>query len=381
RLNKKIPGLLVVMALGVIASVVFSFEGSVRLISNIGETPSTLPPFAVPGLDGWSLLVSGAVACTVLSLVESSAVARALAAKSGQELDSSAEFSGQGVANVAAAFFGGYPTSGSLGRSALNLSSGAQSRLAGALSGVLMLVVIIAAGPVIGYTPIPVLAGLIIVVAVSLMDVPRIKRVLKSSTGDRLAFLVTVLGTWVFPLDTAIYIGVGISLVTFLRRARLLSVRELLPGEDGRLTEIDEKAPPPLRPRTAVRVYNIEGPLFFGAAGELKSALRKILNVKEAKVVILRMKRTQGLDVTTATALEDASVQMKSEGRHLLLVGVRTPEHGLLRKSGVLKQVGEENVFPSRPGWFVAMESAIRRAIELAGEDPDDSPFEKYLAG
>jgi len=102
-----------------------------------------------------------AVAVMVLSLVESNAVARSVANRSGQRIDTNAEFAGQGIANLVAAFRGGFPTSGSPSRSALDYEQGSRSRLSSALTGVVMLVVLVLLGPVVDLTPVPVLAGLL----------------------------------------------------------------------------------------------------------------------------------------------------------------------------------------------------------------------------
>jgi sulfate permease, SulP family len=170
----------------------------------------------------------------VLSLVESSSVARALAVRTGQRLDMAAEFAGQGIANLAAAFSGGYPVSGSLSRSALNQQAGAETRLSAVFCGLLMIGVLLVLGPIVERTPIASLAGLLLVLANDLVDRQRIRMVLRGTMSDRVAFVATLLGTWVLPLDQAIYAGVGISIILFLRRARLLTVREMVIGEKGR---------------------------------------------------------------------------------------------------------------------------------------------------
>lgn len=378
RLDKRIPGYVIAMALAIAASALFGLDAhGVALISGRGVIPTSLPELHLPDLRGSSVLLSAAVACTVLSIVESSAVARAIASRTGQRLDMSAEFFGQGAANLASGLVGGYPVSGSLSRSALNEQAGARSRLSGVISGVLVLGVVMFLGPIVDLTPVAALAGLIVVLAIELVDLPRIRQVMRAAKSDRVAFVITLLGTWVLPLDIAIYLGIGVSLVSFLRRARMLVVRELVVDENGRLTEVAE---PDVVPRRcpAVRVINVEGPLFFGAAGEFQSALDIHLADREAKVVILRMKRTQGLDVTTAAVLEDAARRLAGQGRTLLVVGLREVRVRLLAKTGMLKTIGEENVFPTQPGWFVAMEAAIRRALMLA--QVTDSPFEKYIS-
>lgn len=126
RIDRRIPASIIAMVLSIIVSEVFAGHArGLRLVADLAPIPAGLPPLTVPQLDYWTVLLPAAVASAVLSLVESSSVARTLAARSGQHLDMTAEFTGQGAANIAAAFFGGYPVSGSLGRSMLNYQAGA----------------------------------------------------------------------------------------------------------------------------------------------------------------------------------------------------------------------------------------------------------------
>lgn len=369
RLDRRIPSaVLVVGAATALAAALDLGAHGITLVRDIAPIPAGLPPLTEPSLGQVNVLWSGAVACTVLSLVESSSVARSLASQSGQRLDASTEFAGQGLANLAGGFFGGYPTSGSLTRSALNAQAGARSRLAGVFSGALMLVVLLFLGPALNYTPIPALAGLIFVVAVDLIDVGRIKTTLRATRGDAAAFLATTVGTWIFPLDTAIELGIGISIILFLRRARLLVVRDMVVDTDGRLRESALGEAPPSQYCSAIRIVHVEGTLFFGASGELQNALDEVVRDVNVKVLVIRLKRTQGMDITTARVLDRIATQLQSEGRHVILAGMRPRTMALLERTGLSERVGGANLFPTEPQWFSAMEKAMRRALELAGD-------------
>ena len=174
-----------------------------------------------------------AFACTVLSLVESSAVARSVAADTRQRLQLSVEFTGQGLANIAAGLFGGYPTSGSLARTAINHQFGAQNALQrhyGWHHDALNPLVV----SVVNETPMAALAGLLLVVASDLVKTDRIRQTLNSNWSDRISFIGTLLGTWVLTLDQAIYVW---PLVLFLRQARVVNIRQLTITEDKSLVE------------------------------------------------------------------------------------------------------------------------------------------------
>ena len=382
-LDRRIPGSLIVMVVSIGVDSIFRLhEHGLRVVADIAPIPAGLPPFTVPSVQYWGTLAPAAVACAVLSLVESSSVARALAARTGQRLDMAAEFTGQGLANVAAAFSGGYPVSGSLSRSALNQQAGAGSRLSAVFCGLLMLAVLLVLGPVVGRTPVASLAGLLLVLANDLVDRPRIRMMLRGTMSDRAAFVATTVGTWVLPLDQAIYAGVGISLILFLRRARLLTVREMAISEKGRFREVDPDAQETGQVCAAIRIMNLTGPLFFAAAGELQFVLDRFSSDSELRVLILRLRQADAVDVTTASVLEATGAKLAREGKTLLLLGLRSTTLQLLERTGVAERLGQENLFPAQAGWFTAMEVALRRALALAGPHACGAtcPLAEYVA-
>ncbi len=380
RIRKGLPGALIAMALATAASMAFNLQShGLMTVADIEPIPKGLPPLTLPDLSLISSLLPLAVACTVLSLVESSAVARTTASRSGQRLNLSAEFTGQGLANVSAAFCGAYPTSASLSRSALNERSGAVTRLSGVYSGLMILAILLAFGHLANHTPIASLAGLLMVVAVDLVDTERIKRTLRSTLSDKLSFAVTALATWAMPLDQAIYLGVGISLILFLRNARLLIAREMVVSKTGRLREILPFTDPGENQRcTAIRIIHLEGRLFFGAAGELQNLLEEIYLQTDIKALVIRLKRTHGMDMTIAAALEAFAQRMDQQDRHLILSGVRPDTLQILKRIGATDRLQKDHIFATRPRWFASMHQALDYACTLT-PNGDNTPIRLYL--
>lgn len=376
----KAPGAIVVLVIGVVLSWALDFDGmGLKLARDIAPVPLGLPPLTIPdvsGMDQLQALLPLAVAATVLSLVESSAVGRSIASVTGQRLETSRDFLGQGLANVAAGLFGGYPTSGSLSRSALNHRAGAQTRLGGALSGVFMIAVLLVLGPIVDLTPIASLAGLLLVVAWDLVDFRRIRAIVLAGPTDAFAFVGTTLGTWALPLDQAIYLGVGISIILFLRNARTLTVREMVVDGD-RLRELQptEDHDQAGERFEAVKVLHVEGALFFGSANELRRAFDEALADDDVRVLVVRLKRAQGMDFTTAAVIEATHQRMRAQGQHLLLVGLRPRAMRVLEQMGIAEAMGPKALFPTKPGWFQAMDTALARARELV------SPKDGALGG
>ncbi len=359
-------------------------EQGVELVADLAAVPPGLPPLTLPDPTLIPRLIPVALAGVLLSLVESTSVARSIAGRSGQRLDLGQEFFGMGLANAVAGLFGGFPVSGSLLRSALNEQAGARTRFAGAASGVLMLVVLLGLGPLVDLMPIASLAGLLVVVAVDLVDVPRIRRLMTATVSDRLAFLGTLVGTWVLPLDQAIAVGVGINVVLFLRQSQMLVVRELWVDQNTlRLREVDPDEPPPegLASCPEIRILHLEGPLFFGAAGALEATMSRAIRETDARYVIVRVKRASGLDFTTAEIFATAHRRLARQGRTLMMVGMRQNMMEAFERTGLAGTMDAEQLYPTQPGWFVAMNEALAFALRGLDEDHDPHcPIRAYVA-
>ena len=167
----------------------------------------------------------------------------------------------------------------------------------------------------------------------------------------------------------------------FLRRARLLTIREMAIGEKGRFREVDPEPEEATRLCTSIRIINLTGPLFFAVAGELENTLERFMRDPTVRVLILRLRQAQDTDVTTASVLESAAQKFSSQGRTLMLLGLRPPTLALLEQTGIAERIGRANIFLAQAGWFTAMELALRRALTLAGEHAcgDHCPLAEYI--
>ena len=381
RWAPKTPASVLALIAAILASYMLGLEEhGVATVATVAPVPLGLPQLTLPSLSLFQVLIGGAMACTLLSLVESSSLARATASRTGTHLDIAFEFVGQGAANIAAGLMGGFPISGSPSRTLINEFRGA-TRLAGVIAGMLMLVVLAMAGTALGYTPISSLAAILLLLAGRLINSARIRTTLRATRSDMSAFLVTLIGTWALPLHQAVLLGVGISIVLYLRRARLLIVQEMTFDDKGHLREVDRADEAALH-CGVVRVMHVEGALFFGAAGELQSALDPLIQEDSVRVLILRLKRVQSLDLSCLQVLEQAAGRLKSRNATLILAGMRPRVVDLLDRTGIADTLGHENLFPSERTWFAAMEHAIDRAAQLTeGQHSDGCPFHRRSHG
>ena len=332
-----------------------------------------------------SALLGVALAISFLASLENTLMAKTLASNTGDRADVNQDMLSVGMANLASALAGGMPASGSLTRSTLNLESGARTRFASLFTGLYTsaAAIVIAASvgwgvPLISYVPKAALAGLVIALSVGLFNVKNIRICLRSTQDDAVVLLITFLATLLAPLHVAIFIGVAISIMLFLRKASRPFLIEYEFSDEGELRAIGEKK---ARPIPAISIVHVEGDLFFGAADLFRTQIQRIVSDPAIQVIVLRLRNARHLDATSVMALEDLIRFMRARGLHLLVSGASREVYLLLKNSGVLailqegckREEGETNLFlnsPSNPN--LSTRDALRRAQELLGTNKAD---------
>lgn len=316
-----------------------------------------------------------AFAIAFLASLENTAMAKSLASKTGDRPDVNQDMFSVGMANLAASCLAAMPASGSLTRSALNYSSGARTPFASIVCGLLCLgaTFLLAVFPVVSLIPKAVLSGLVIAIAISLISPKNIRVCLLSTRSDALVLVTTFLATLLTPLHVAIFIGVALSIILFLRKAAVPQMVEYTIHDDGDLRELGEKRP---RPNPEISIVHVEGDLFFGAAELFRSQIQRIAADDNLKVIILRLKNARHLDATSVLALADLIKFMRERDRHVLISGTPRPVYRVLQNSGVLDLLqdgiqpdqGISNLFsfiPSNPN--ISTRNALLRAQQLLG--------------
>jgi len=332
-----------------------------------------------------SALLGVAVAIAFLATLENTLMAKALASHSGDHADVNQDMFSVGMANLATAFAGGMPASGSLTRSALNFESGARTRFASFFSGIfsLGLAVLIAASvgwgvPLIDYIPKAALSALVIALSFSLFNLQNIRICLRSTSDDAVVLICTFVATLLAPLHVAIFIGVAVSISLFLRKASKPHLVEYEFSDAGELREMGEKRK---RPIPAISIVHVEGDLFFGAAELFRTQIQRTVSDPAIQVIILRMKNARHLDATSVMALEELIRFMRDKGLHLIVSGASREVYRVLKFSGVLKTLqkgcnrreGESNLFLSNPrNPNLSTRAALKRAQQLLGTDKAD---------
>ena len=339
-----------------------------RLVRDEGPLTAILPVFA--GLPHWRehlallpQLAGTAIAIAVIGMLEATAITKTLATRSGQRLDPNQELMGMGAGNIVSGLFGVTPGSSSFTRSAVAFQSGATTQVASMLSSVVVLLVLLFVTPVFNFIPVPALAAHLIRVGYKLINRPQLRLAWGATNSDAAVLAITIATALFVSLETAIYVGIGVALMLFLRQTSTPSLIEYTFSETGHLKALPEKTQ---RAHPQISIIHVEGELFFGAADLFQEEVRRLAENENISVLILRMKNARHLDASTVMALEALLDYLRQTSRHLLISGCEPDVIRVLRNSGLLQKLGPENVFPADPtNPTLSTRRALQRAREL----------------
>jgi SulP family sulfate permease len=361
RVSKRVPGSLVALVLCSVLA--WALKLPVETIgSRFGELPHTLPAPQVPKVDFKTLqsLIQPAFTIALLGAIESLLSAVVSDGMIGGRHRSNMELVGQGVANVGSALFGGMPATGAIARTVTNIKNGGRTPVAGIVHAATVLLAMLFFGRWIRLVPLACLAGILTVVAYHMSEWRSFRDLVTGSPGARIVLLATFSVTVLIDLTAAIQLGVVLSAFLFMKRmSELTSVKIIADA-------IDEEVNPKERPLNrfaipaGVEVYEIDGPLFFGAASQLDETDRAI-GVKP-RVRILRFRDVPLIDSTGMHALRSFRRRCESRQIKLILTGLHVQPLNEMVKSDLYDLVGEENVFSN-------MKDALHRARELMREE------------
>lgn len=374
RVRSGWPDGLIVLMLAAAGGAIFNVQDyGVKLVRDLGEIAGQMPlfigfPLNAEGLGLIPRVTSAALAIALLGMLEAVSIAKSLAAKSGQRIDPNQELIGMGLGNLVATGFGAMPGSASFLRSAANLQSGGRTQMATIISSLTVLVLVLLISPLLNYIPVAALAAYLVSIALRLFNWEQIAIVRRATRADSAVFWVTLVAALFLQLDTAIYVGVGVSLMLFLQKASAPVLNEHAFNDQGQLAQIDTATE---RNNPQISIIHVEGDLFFGAADIFQDGVRRLAEDQNIRVFILRMKNARNLDATTVMALGQLLDYLHSQGRHLLISGVHGDVAVVLKRSGLIPKIGLENIFPAEENPTLATKRALERAKEIL---PDLKP-------
>jgi len=340
--------------------------GALRLVRDIEPIARELPNLVLPTFDLTRLgeLLGAALAIGLLGAVEAIAIGKLLAARAGHPFDANRQLIGEGMCNLGAGLVGGFASSGSFTRTAVNFEAGAVTRMSVIYSGVLVLAIVWLLAPAANYIPLAVLGGTLVHIGLKLVNVARMRWLMQTTPADRTALLVTffaVLGAT--HLEYALLLGVGVSIFQALRRAEGFNLELLAEGPNGHLVELPLDAPPGGR----VVAIDLQGELFFAGAELLEQRLKAIYD-SGTQALVLRLSHAYNLDATCAEAIAQVARYARARDRHLILAGVKPGMYGTLERAGLVREMGADAIFRHEPLLLGATLKALAHAHALVGK-------------
>ena len=339
-ISATVAGSLVAVALDHLAG------NAVTGIRTVGALPSHLPPLSLPdlSLDTLRKVAPVALANTILALTLAISVSRSLGIRSGQRVDSNQEFIGQGISNIAGGFFSSFPSAGSFNRSGANYEAGAKTPLAAVYSSLFLVAIVLVVAPLAAYLPLASVAAILFLVAYGLVDVRRMRAIARTSRSESAVMFVTLFAALFLGLQTAIYAGVLLSLMLFLKQAAHPGILDVKPVHARGAFHFDADTGLPDCPQ--LKMLRINGSIFFGAVEHVEDAFRRVdRDHPSQKHLLIVASGINLIDISGAELLAREARRRRAMGGGLYFYFMKDAVRDLLRKGGYLKDIGEENVF------------------------------------
>lgn len=311
--------------------------------STFGTIPSSLPHFDVPAitLDRIQLLIGPAFVIAFLGAIESLLSAVVADGMTNSKHNSNRELMGQGIANMITPMFGGIPATGAIARTATNIKNGATSPLSGIIHGFVVLLVLLLFAPYASKIPLASMAPILMIVAWNMSERRVFFQLLKTRTGDSLVLAITFLLTVFLNLTWAVGIGLILAIIIFTKRmSDIMVTAKVLPNPEHK---VDAQIVTESHDCPQISIYNVEGPLFFGAAQTFQQSIMNTINYKP-NVLLLRMGKVPFMDMTGESYLSSIIHDFSKNGV-VLISGLNTQPKNVLMKSGLYDLIGETHFF------------------------------------
>lgn len=357
KFEKKVPPSLVAVIVGALmVKFIPGLDNGVFTIGELYTIPSGFPEFALTNMEfsfaKVSAVLPDAFTIAILAAIESLLSCVVADSMVNSRHNSNAELVAQGVGNIASVLFGGIPATGAIARTAANAKNGGRTPVAGVVHAVVLLLVLLFLMPLAGLIPMPTIAAILFMVAYNMSEWKKFVKTVKTAPKSDIVVMVITFGlTVIFDLVVAIEVGMILAAMLFMKR---MSEETTVKGweytdSENDIDSLDLKSVP-----KNVRVYEISGPLFFGAADKILDITFK----EYTSCLVLRMRAVSAIDATAMNSLEQLYKKCKDKGVVLVLSHVNEQPLHAMQKSGFYAKVGSENFCPH-------IDDALKRASEI----------------
>lgn len=362
RITKKIPGSLVALVLSTV--VVSAFNVPVETIySKFGEIPSSFPRPEIPNLSFSIIkdLIEPAFAIALLGSIESLLSAVVADGMIGGRHRSNMELIAQGVANIFSSIFGGIPATGAIARTATNIKNGGRTPVAGIVHAITLLIIMLFVGKWAKLIPMASLAGILIVVAYNMSEYKAFFSLARGPKSDAVILFITFGLTVMVDLVVALEIGMVLAAFLFMKKMASISHIREITDEINDVKDIeDPEATGKYSIPKGIEVFELNGPLFFGAAYKFRDALK--LSESKPKVLIIRMRHVPTIDATGLHHLKEIVKDLKHKNIKVIISGIQPEVYKELEKNRIAFLIGKKNIKNH-------IKLALDRSMELLAEN------------
>jgi sulfate permease, SulP family len=374
HLIKPLSAYATLIALVVVTVGVTALQVDVETVGDIASIPNALPPFVLPNIGAIPGLLEGGLAVALVGLAQAAGISAAVPNPDGSRPNTSRDFTAQGVANLAGGFFGALPTGGSLSRTGVATSAGAQTRWAGIFAGVWLTLLVLLAGSLAELIPMPLIGGLMLVIGAELVAGrwADVVLVLRTAPLSAVAMLITFVATTELPLHQAILIGAITSLVLYCvkasQSAKLVALR---PAPDGGWDRADV---PETCPSNEVTVLHYAGVGLFAEVPRIDELWPKVANSTNAVVVLSLGTLPDVPSSKVIRAIRKWATDLEANGGRMYIAGVSPAVEKVLDRGSLVEVVGTDGIVPATTRIFGAIDEALARGTQWIADRSAGAP-------
>jgi anti-anti-sigma factor len=347
----------------------------------VGKIPEGLPQFTIPELNVKSFmkLLPTAIIISLLGFMEAIAIAKAMAAKTGQKLDPNQELIGQGLANMLGSIGSSYSVSGSFSRSAVNLQAGAVSGISSVVTSVMVVITLLFFTPLLYHLPQAVLAAVIMMAVIGLVNIKGFIHSWKAQWYDGAISVLSFAVTLYFAphLDKGIMVGVALSMIVFLYKSMRPVVARLSMNEENVLKSAEHYR---LKGCRHISVVRFDGALFFANASYLDEQVAKFRTEQpDLRYILLDARGINDMDASGEEALEMLCKRVRSAKLGFAMCGVKGQVLKVMERTGLIEEIGKEHMYADSKAAVAALVDRIHKGTDLPEAGCDNCPLTKYI--
>ena len=367
RFLPRVPYMITAMFVGALAgeAAMLTFGAERVGLRLLGPLPGALPPLSLPvfSFSTMQSLLGISLTVTLLSLSQGLTIAKSIAQRSGQRLDVNQELIGQGLSNMVAAFFSGYPSSVSANRAGINFESGARTPLSAVFSALFLVVVLLGVAPLAAYLPLATMAGILMLVGWSLIDFKSMRHVGATSRSEAAVLYGTLAATLLLNLEIAILVGVTASLLLFLHQTSHPAMRSIVPDPrhpQRKVTEVEDD----LAECPQLKLLRIEGAIYFGAVNHVEQHLDTLREIAPGqKHLLIMSKSINFVDLAGAELLSREARKRRAAGGALYFYSLRKPVEGMLERGHYMTDIGHERIYRGKAEAIAGVFERLDRTV------------------